>query len=171
MLVPHLIVALGENWSARVWPDAVINGFPELTIPDILRRPPTAVISSSALLPRPSTRLISFFLQACFSGGGARSYSCTLGQLHALQELALLNTTRHIGGISGGAWATAVFMMYRRGAPGVAKNDQELLGELIPPQNETIEGLNKMLPTCARAAPQTDIYGLIAKYVVSRKAS
>ena len=35
-------------------------------------------------------------------------------------------------------------MFYRRGAPGVASSDAELLGELVPPQNESMAGLARM---------------------------
>jgi predicted acylesterase/phospholipase RssA len=45
-----------------------------------------------------------------FSGGGVRAYSCTLGQLRALHDLGVLDKTRHVTGISGGSWATSVFM-------------------------------------------------------------
>lgn len=39
----------------------------------------------------------------CFSGGGARSATATIGQLRALRELGILHRTRYISSVSLGA--------------------------------------------------------------------
>jgi hypothetical protein len=45
----------------------------------------------------------------CFSGGGSRALSAALGQLRGLHQLGLLDKTRTLSGVSGGAWATIAY--------------------------------------------------------------
>lgn len=45
----------------------------------------------------------------CFSGGGSRSLSATMGQLRGLRALGVLDKTMMISGVSGGAWASTVY--------------------------------------------------------------
>lgn len=65
----------------------------------------------------------------CFSGGGGRAHVCTAGQLRALHHLNLLNKQHidYLSAVSAGAWATAIFTFYEKGA----LNDDELFGELL----------------------------------------
>jgi len=44
-------------------------------------------------------------LGLCFSGGGTRSASATVGQLRALHELGVLQKARYTAAASGGSWA------------------------------------------------------------------
>ena len=74
-----------------------------------------------------------------FSGGGIRAYTAALGQLRALWELGLLQNTRYVGGVSGGAWATLVSIY--------AQNITDygvLLGEISKPEDLTLSRLSEM---------------------------
>ena len=83
------------------------------------------------LFERPNTGI-------AFSGGGTRSASATLGQLRGLNELGLLNRTRYLSCVSGGSWAAAPFVYLPEAWP-----DETFLGQVVPPENLTIELLNK----------------------------
>jgi len=62
----------------------------------------------------------------CFSGGGVRSFSATVGHMRALHILQLLNNEdiSYMSTVSGSAWAGAIFNFYTEGA----KDDSHLLG-------------------------------------------
>jgi len=45
-----------------------------------------------------------------FSGGGARSASCTLGQLRGLHALGLIDRTRYFSSVSGSSWTLVPFL-------------------------------------------------------------
>ncbi|MBT3879185.1 MAG: hypothetical protein HON76_00485 [Candidatus Scalindua sp.] len=60
----------------------------------------------------------------CFSGGGTRSLSASMGQMRGLEQLGILTNARYISCVSGGSWASAVFTYYKSGA----SDDRELLG-------------------------------------------
>lgn len=62
----------------------------------------------------------------CVSGGGSRSLSACMGQLRALRELGLLERTRYLSGVSGGAWALTLFSYL----PGDV-SDEEFLGGVV----------------------------------------
>ncbi len=49
-------------------------------------------------------------LGLCFSGGGTRSASATLGQLRGLRSVGLLDRARYICAVSGGSWAATPFI-------------------------------------------------------------
>lgn len=78
----------------------------------------------------------------CFSGGGSRSLSASMGQYRALTELGLMDKVRVIGSVSGGTWASFIYTYYREGA----SNDAELLGPVTPPEKITMESLHEPLP-------------------------
>ena len=90
------------------------------------------------------------------SGGGARAYACTIGFFRALTSLGLMDQPRYISSISGGTWASSVYTFYDRGAPGVAANDDELLGSLADASDLTLSALATMPPRFMGAAA-TDI--------------
>ena len=106
-----------ELVEARVWRGSERDGtpsFPELELPDLQAKPHSGI---------------------AFSGGGLRSYTSTLGYLRGLLDVNLLQQTRYITGVSGGAWASVVVSYYNPAAgPHVPQNDSELLGWYYPPQ-------------------------------------
>ena len=87
--------AAGTTILARAWrgmdSDGALPTFPELELPELQKKRNTAV---------------------AFSGGGLRAYTATFGALRSLLDLELLQHTRYITGVSGGAWATAVYTYY-----------------------------------------------------------
>ncbi|MGR3294285.1 MAG: hypothetical protein ACUZ9M_09755 [Candidatus Scalindua sp.] len=66
----------------------------------------------------------------CFSGGGTRSLSASMGQMRGLEQLGILRYARYISCVSGGSWASAVYTYYKSGA----SDDRELLG--VDPSSE-----------------------------------
>ena len=89
-----------------------------------------------------------------FSGGGTRSYLCSLGYLKGLHDLGLLKNARYISGVSGGAWATVVYSYYQKQKSTkehpIAQTDEELLGKLLEPESCTFDNLNVLSQTSAR---------------------
>jgi hypothetical protein len=107
-----------------------------------------------------------------FSGGGTRSYLSSLGYLRGLHDLDLLKNVRYISGVSGGAWATVVYSYYQKqqSTPErpVAQSDEELLGDIMEPEQCTFNNLNKLNATCGRysatASFNIDLVELFIKY-------
>ncbi len=71
-----------------------------------------------------------------FSGGGARAYLTATGVLAALEELQLIEKTRYLTGMSGGAWAVTAFTFAQTGV-----TNGMLLGRITPPENITSDNL------------------------------
>lgn len=138
-----------EIVEARLWRGAAADGtptFPELELPELREKVNSGV---------------------AFSGGGLRAYVYTLGSLRALLDLGSLQETRYITGVSGGAWATAVFTYYNpTSGPTVPRNDSDLLGAYIQP-SELDESALRHLPAhaarhCATTGLASDLEGLAA---------
>ena len=55
------------------------------------------------------------------------------GYLRAMTDLGLMKKARYISGVSGGAWATAVYTYFQSSQTGVADTEEELLGEILQP--------------------------------------
>ena len=111
---------------ARAWQqggtlEAPVLMFPEEDFPEIMAKPSSAI---------------------AFTGGGTRAMVAAFGQLAALHQRGLLRNVRYISGISGGSWATNVFSFYARGAPGVARNDDEFLGTITDPAALSLASLS-----------------------------
>lgn len=75
------------------------------------------IISNTNLIPNfefPETKLLEdkgkYQVGIAFSGGGARSASCTLGQLRGLHKLGLIEKTRYFSCVSGSSWAIVPFL-------------------------------------------------------------
>ena len=72
----------------------------------------------------------------CFSGGGTRSASASIGQLRALTNIKvskaakknILNSSKYISAISGGAWATTPFTFLPKNI-----SDADFLGKYVEP--------------------------------------
>src|SRR5687767_4767891 len=78
----------------------------------------------------------------CFSGGGTRALSATMGQLRGLLSFGGLNNVDYISCVSGGSWASTAFAYYKAGAA----SDEEFLGPITEPASITLDGLSN-LPT------------------------
>lgn len=82
----------------------------------------------------------------CFSGGGSRAMIWTMGALRALEDLGLMSHVDAISAVSGGTWASSVYMFADLG-----KN--ELLGAATSPGALTLEALRE--PPAAMGAALT----------------
>lgn len=82
-----------NSYKVKSWTNTWVeeNGFPEEGL--------------SVFTSAPSSKNIG----VCFSGGGTRSAACTLGQLKALEETGVINNTKYISAVSGGAWAAVPY--------------------------------------------------------------
>ncbi|GMH82809.1 hypothetical protein TrST_g4747 [Triparma strigata] len=72
------------------------------------------------------------------SGGGARSLACAVGQFRALQiGLDLFSRFDAVSSVSGGSWASSIFMFAKN------RTDEALLGPLTNATELTLEILNQ----------------------------
>lgn len=71
----------------------------------------------------------------CFSGGGTRAMSATMGQLRAMTKIGTLKGAGYISCVSGGSWASTIYTYYQSGAA----NDEELLGPITEPAEITLD--------------------------------
>ncbi|MEM1323055.1 MAG: hypothetical protein AAGG75_22510, partial [Bacteroidota bacterium] len=73
----------------------------------------------------------------CFSGGGTRSLSATMGQLRGLQSLQLIDKVDYISCVSGGSWASALFTYYKSNPQGTQGpiSDADFLGPVVAPHD------------------------------------
>ncbi|CAK9085231.1 unnamed protein product [Durusdinium trenchii] len=71
-----------------------------------------------------------------FSGGGGRAFAFTLGVLRALEELQLMRRVDAISSVSGGSWATSVYMFS-------TLKVSYLLGQATQPEELTMDFLEK----------------------------
>eukprot|EP00038_Savillea_parva_P014148 m.10120 g.10120 ORF g.10120 m.10120 type:complete len:572 (-) comp2717_c0_seq1:1775-3490(-) len=121
--------------SAKVWyrdSDGTPFTYPESTLTSLANKTDSAIV---------------------FTGGGVRSYTCTMGYLAGLLQAGLLDKPKYIGGVSGGSWAVSTYVYAQLGTKGVAATDEELLcGPVTPPGNLSMTELKHMSPTCARAS-------------------
>lgn len=77
----------------------------------------------------------------CFSGGGSRSLTCSMGQLRALRALGLLDQVSWTSSVSGGTWALAPFTWLP-----ATISDDDFLGPVVAPQDITTTGLGTLPP-------------------------
>lgn len=81
----------------------------------------------------------------CFSGGGARSLSLVMGALRALEALALMPNVDAISSVSGGTWASAIYMFANR-------STEDLLGSPTQPEDLTLDALEEEASAMGSAA-------------------
>uniref|UniRef100_UPI003216946E hypothetical protein n=1 Tax=uncultured Draconibacterium sp. TaxID=1573823 RepID=UPI003216946E len=74
----------------------------------------------------------------CFSGGGTRSASLTMGQLRALNMLEVLPQIRYLSAVSGGSWGSFPFSFLDEKI-----SDEHFLGEYVEPGDLKIEKLKE----------------------------
>ena len=75
-------------------------------------------------------------LGVCFSGGGTRSASATLGQLRGLRNTNILDRVRYLCAVSGGSWTATPFTYLPD-----SFDDDTFLGPHVDPQGMTDEDL------------------------------
>lgn len=73
----------------------------------------------------------------CFSGGGTRSATCTVGQLHGLNMIGVLERTKYIASNSGGTWGSLPYIYF--------KGDlNKYFGKYYSPEKLTAENITKI---------------------------
>lgn len=68
----------------------------------------------------------------CFSGGGTRSASLTMGQLRGLQHIGVLDKIAYLSAVSGGSWGSVPFLFLDESI-----NDNTFLGMYVAPDELT----------------------------------
>ena len=115
----------------------------------------------------------------CFSGGGTRALSATMGQLRGLQALNLIDSVDYISCVSGGSWASALFTYYKSNPNGIGPiTDAEFLGPVVAPHdivvnkpshpNDNWLGKNdpKRMGTVATNSLTESLFGTLATWIV-----
>ena len=74
-----------------------------------------------------------YLIGVCFSGGGIRSASATLGQLRALRHTGLLDHVGYISCVSGGSWAAIPFTFVS------PDDDEDFLGKTLKTEDLTVK--------------------------------
>lgn len=87
-----------------------------------------------------------------FSGGGDRAFLSSIGYLAGMHELGLLDDVKYIVGVSGGAWATAVYSYFQHDDI----SDATMLGKVVMPEDIVQEDLQVMDPNCVRSYTNSD---------------
>lgn len=90
----------------------------------------------------------------CFSGGGSRALTVTMGVLRALESLKLIPHVDAISSVSGGTWASSIYMFAKD------VSIKELLGEDTTPNELTMDRLLKT-PARIGAVATTSITSLL----------
>ena len=101
----------------------------------------------------------------CFSGGGTRSLSATMGQLRGLTQLGLMDSIRYIACVSGGSWASTAFTYYTSGAA----DDDEFLGPVTPPQQIAMKKLGTMSEGYLGYTATQSLRDVLFELLVTRK--
>jgi hypothetical protein len=79
----------------------------------------------------------------CFSGGGTRSASLTMGQLRGLEKIGVLKDVKYLSAVSGGSWGSVPFVYLDSGI-----SDEELLGAYSDPKEISLSKLAET-PECS----------------------
>lgn len=101
----------------------------------------------------------------CFSGGGTRAYSCTLGYLRALHYANALRPEDFLSCVSGGSWACNAF------AFGAAEETVLLGGPPIAPSELTLALLNTMEEGSMGHAAVSDVVVSLMSLAASEELS
>ena len=89
----------------------------------------------------------------CFSGGGTRSASATLGQLRGLKEAGLLEKIGYISAVSGGSWGSAPFIFLPE-----EKDEGKFLGKYVPPEDLSMDDYRQCVDgSLAKAISETKV--------------
>ena len=134
---------------------------------------PTATVLANAWLPvgDNDTYPENLILQSkpdigiCFSGGGSRSFSSTLGYLQGLVELNLMNNVKYISSTSGGAWAITAYIYHD---PNVIGPLDAFFGHALQPEDQSLISALRMPKSSARGYPvRSNLLTLVPKLIPS----
>jgi hypothetical protein len=96
---------------------------------------------SSGVPQSPTAATAPNTVGVCFSGGGSRSHTATMGQLRGLRALGVLDGVTYISSVSGGTWASAAFTYL----PSTISDD-DFLGPVVEPGAITPDSLKTLPP-------------------------
>lgn len=80
----------------------IVNGLPHLSS-DFIVADVQDISSTSELTPRLEKAVT-------MSGGGSRAFSCATGGFRALDSMGLMQSVDGLSSVSGGTWASSVYM-------------------------------------------------------------
>mmetsp|Transcript_10658 Transcript_10658/g.23464 ORF Transcript_10658/g.23464 Transcript_10658/m.23464 type:complete len:581 (+) Transcript_10658:41-1783(+) len=104
----------------------------------------------------------------CTSGGGARAMTHTMGVYRALHEMGILEEVDGISSVSGGTWASSIYM-FGKDFEGKAIDTSTMLGPRSNPQQLTMEVLRQEAPPLARGLTKGNSSELLKKHAGTRR--
>eukprot|EP00435_Cladocopium_sp_Y103_P036363 s442_g9.t1 len=104
----------------------------------------------------------------CTSGGGARAMTHTMGVYRALYEMGILEEVDGISSVSGGTWASSIYM-FGKDFEGKAIDTATMLGPRSDPQQLTMEVLRQEAPPLARGLTKGNSSDLVKKHAGTRR--
>eukprot|EP00656_Telonema_subtile_P039674 TRINITY_DN4475_c0_g1_i11.p1 TRINITY_DN4475_c0_g1~~TRINITY_DN4475_c0_g1_i11.p1 ORF type:complete len:422 (+),score=67.98 TRINITY_DN4475_c0_g1_i11:106-1371(+) len=101
----------------------------------------------------------------CFSGGGTRAYTCTMGYLRALHHSNSLRPEDLLSCVSGGSWACNVYAF-------ALADENTLLGGLpLGPRDLTLSALSTMPETSMGHAATSNVLASIVELAATEELS
>eukprot|EP00435_Cladocopium_sp_Y103_P010533 s1902_g2.t1 len=104
----------------------------------------------------------------CTSGGGARAMTHTMGVYRALHEMGILEEVDGISSVSGGTWASSIYM-FGKDFEGKAIDTATMLGPRSSPQQLTMEVLRQEAPPLARGLTKGNSSELFKQHTITRR--
>jgi hypothetical protein len=102
----------------------------------------TNVVQVNSAAPRFPDAQANVVTGLCVSGGGARAFCFTMGVYRALEDLGFITKLDAISSVSGGTWASAIFM-YAKEFQGKPIDAKTLLGGPTGPKALSLDALNQ----------------------------
>ncbi|CAK9083439.1 unnamed protein product [Durusdinium trenchii] len=102
----------------------------------------------------------------CASGGGARALTYTMGVYRALQDMGIMEQLDGISSVSGGTWASSIYM-FAREFQGEAIEASALFGARTRPEHLTLQALREEAPPMARGMTKGNSTQLLWQYAGS----
>jgi hypothetical protein len=93
----------------------------------------------------------------CFSGGGSRALSAAMGQMRALRSLGVLDKVAFISSVSGGTWASALWVYLPS-----SFSEDDFLGPVVEPQDLSIRTIcDQPSNNLGSIPPQLSIFNIV----------
>jgi hypothetical protein len=128
----------GRYWRTSPVPSTVAREFPE---------------SSGGRSVGASTQPAASAIGVCFSGGGTRSATATLGELRGLHQTKLIDEVKYISSVSGGTWGATPYIFLPE-----KRNDEVFLGRYVEPSALTCNDFIEVPPgSLASAIANTEM--------------
>jgi hypothetical protein len=110
------------------------------------------------LFPSPDSTDTNQGVGICFSGGGSRALSAAMGQMRGLQNLGVLDKVAFISSVSGGTWASALWVYLPS-----SFSEDDFLGPVVEPQNLSVLTICEQPPNhLGSIPPQLNVINIVA---------